>query len=905
MTAKKYIARRIHLVLLCGLMAGGYSNLCAQTQNAAGEARKTDVPGLEIRKLRAKWVDPQAETTDTNKIRRYESMLREGRRLLREYPQAQNAYMVRALMLQGTRGLLVLGAGQIDREQVIDLAEKIVISEAPPAWRLEADVLLTQLSLVQSDGEEDKSVREKIEDFISRYEESSVTPDALMQAAKMADQHGLARFHRGVLDRLEADFVSREGVGGFLYRSGRRVRATGRSLSAMLPRADKTKLILPIDAMGTSTLVLFWDPSNWRSKELFQDMATYFAGNPVDGSGAISIALGNDVDSLKQASDSLDVDFPMGYLAQASEHPLLETYAVRQVPMFYLLGADGRIYENPQEHLGISWKEARNGVEHHARRYWLRRDRVNSARAGLFLVDALAKEAGPGVADFCNEILRARLHLTLEARAEVFGDIAARLMRWKDIPAPGEKLRREVLSWMLLRYVDIQAGRNRISDELRARAKGLESPSDAPVAALAAEGIKALVAAHDSSRPAGVVEAFLGRYETTDLEWAAEILATFIALETGQDGICYRLLAQLQQRDDNPRCMGLLREGFDMVPWAFKARPIRLELKDLEGKSISLPEDLDSSAYLVHFWSADAPIGSQGDYSGLKNADSLYTKREMPEGVRIVSVYVGKDLQVARDQAARHPEWFHTHLPGGWNSQALRALDITRLPSAWLIGNGGAVILDNMAFSLERELPETGKSVSILYHGVRKEDMDDLFTLVYRLDRYMQARQAARALWGKSYQEIMGMNQDHFKRSLVSVLDYGPKQILVKINQRTEEEIIAALDPLPEDVKTLPEDVRKKILGSLDRLARAGERIDHLEEITRRERWKYIRDRHEIDFSQARERLWLLEIHWRDFARRDLPTHLLDGLFERIISKGTTRRKWDMKPSSRKTDNRE
>lgn len=902
MTNRKKQTRRIHLFLLCGLLALGASRLDARTPQAGGGQKDTDVPGQEIRKLRAKWVDPQAETTDTNKIRRYESILREGRRLLREYPQARNAYMVRTLMLQGTRGLLVLGAGQIDREQVIDLARRIVDSQAPPAWRLEADVLLTQLSLVQT-GQEEKSVREKIEDFISRYEESAVTPDALMQAAKMADQHWLSKFHSSLLDRLEADFVSREGVGGFLYRSGRKVRATGRSLHALLPQTDKKQLRLPIDAMGSSTLVLFWDPSNWRSKELFQDMARYFAANPIAGSGAVSIALGNDFDKLQEAAGPVQVDFPTAYLAQASEHPLLETYAVRQVPMFYLLGADGRIYENPQEHLGISWKEARNGVEHHVRRYWLRRDRVNSARAGLFLVDALAREAGPTVSDLCSQILRARLHLAPKVRAEAFGDISARLMRWRELPAPAEKTRREVLSWMLLRYVDIQSGRNRISEDLRRKAESLEAPSDAPVAALAVEGIKALVNAHDSARPAGVIQAFLGRYETTELEWAAEIMGTFIALETGQDGICYRLLAQLQQRDDNPRCMGLLREGFDMTPWAFKARPVRLELTDLEGKRFSLPEGAGASTYLVHFWSEDAPIGSQGDYSGLRNADSLYSKTDMPEGIRVVSVYVGEDLKVARDEAARHPDRLHAYLPGGWDSQALRVLDITRLPSAWLIGSGGAVILDNMAFSLERELPETGKSVSILYHGVRKEDMDDLFTLVYRLDRYMQARQAAKALWGDSYTDVMGMNEAFFKRSLVSVLDHGPKQILGQINQRTEEEIIDALDPLPEDAKTLPEDVRKKILDSLDRLARARERIDRLEEITRRERWKYIHDRHEIDFAQARDQLWLLEIHWQDFAKRDLPTQLLDKLFERIIDKSTTRRKWNLEPSARKTDN--
>lgn len=893
--ASRYSKRLVTLgLVLAAVVLGPSGSVRAQADSEGNTA--SNVPATDIRRLRAKWVEPDADTTDANKIRRYDSMLRTGRALLRESPQASNAYMVRALMLQANRGLLTLSAGDVQREEVIDLAKKIVASQAPPGWRFEADLLLTQLALA-GESPTQKEVREVIERFIARYEETPMTPAALMQAANLAEGYELDKFRRSLLDRLEADFVQREGVGAYLYRSGRKMRSEGRSLRAELPRVDKGLLRLPIDAMGTSTLVLFWDPANRRSVRMFEDTAGYFAAEPVEDARAVTIALGQDTSLIQSRRKEARGALPAAYLAGGSENPLIESYAIRQVPMFYLLGADGRIYENPQEHLGISWKEARGAVEHHARRYWLRRDRINSSRAGLFLVDALARESDPRTAGICREILAARLHLPPAERAKVFGEILQRLSRPEQNASPEVITRRAVLSWILKRYRDIQGRKNRISEEQESLGRGLAADRAQGYTALAVDAIHTLQAAHKSAQPTGLIEAFLAGYEQSEQEWAAEIFGVCIALETGQDAVRSRLLAQLQQRDQTPGAMGFLREGFDKVPWSYKARPVRLELADLQGRPLVLPDDIQARGMLLHFWSDHAPIASRGDYSGLKHADSLYTKTQMPEGIAIVSIYVGKDIRPAKEWAAEHPDWVHAHLPKGAKSEVLGKLDITRLPSAWLVGSDGSVLLDNTAFSLERELPETGKSVSILYHGVRKEDMGDMLTVVHRLHRYMQAREAAKAIWGEEHEEVMGMNQAFFKRSLVSVFDNSLPSVLGRVNRRTQQEIVEALDPLDPEAKRLGEDVKQRILDSTRRLARAQAQVEHIRKITRSDLWPYIRSRHQIDFQEALDRLWRLEIHWGDFHRRRLPTHLLDGLFERVRDNSRTKRKWDIPPS--------
>jgi hypothetical protein len=876
------------MLLSAGLLVLGGQARAQEDQSGLAVSREA------IRALRVKWVEPDAETTDANKIRRYESILRTGRQLIREHPEAENLYMVRALMLQATRGLLILGVDDVDREGVIQLARDIVDLQAPPAWRFEADLLLTQVKAAETYAV-DGDVRELVEPFIARYEQTVMTPHALISAARMADQYDLSRWHRALLDRLEQEFVDRAGVGAFLYRAGRKVRVEGRSFRARLARVDGPTRILPVDVMGRSTLMLIWDPNGRLAKELFKDLAAYMSGDPPPGSQAFTVSITDDLDAIRREAKAAGADMLLAYLKGGADDPLLESYAVRQVPMFYLLGADGRIYENPQEHLGINMKEARTALERHVRLHWLRRDRINTTRAGLFLVDRLALEADDALVPLCRDILRARLHEAPPARAETFKAIAAKVDRVKAPPSGAQRAMRQVLKWMTLRYVDIQEGRNRLSPQVTALAESMDVSEAEGYAKLAIEAIAALHEAHQADEPGRIIERFLTRWELEDGAWAAEVFGLTMSLETAQDDIRARLLAQMQQRPDTPRVMGLLREGFGKAPWPYKARPVSLTFEDLEGRPIAAPADIQAEGFLVHFWSPEAPIGSQGDYRGLRRTDSLYTRKEMSGGIRVVAVCVGKHIEAARALQAEHPDWLHTVLPGGWDSPALRALDVTRLPSAWLVGSAGSVVLDNTHVSLEEDLPATGKSVSILYHGVRKEDMDDWTTVMHRLHRYMQARQIAGALWQEDAEQRMGMNEAYFRRSLRSVFDQSLGHIMARASNRAMDRIVAALDPLEEDAKSLPPETRDRIAAATVPLARTEERLRRLKEMADSELWAYVHRHDRLEISDALDRLWTLEIHWRDYHHKKLPTQLLDQVFQRIDIKSRSRRRWRMR----------
>jgi hypothetical protein len=452
---------------------------------------------------------------------------------------------------------------------------------------------------------------------------------------------------------------------------------------------------------------------------------------------------------------------------------------------------------------------------------------------------------------------------------------------------------------MALRYVDIHEGRNRLSPALDALAGAMDAESAGPYARLAVEAIRALHEAHRADRPGEIIEGFLSRWELEEPAWAAEVFGLTMALETARDDIRARLLAQMQQRPDTPRVMGLLREGFGKAPWPYRARPVSLALEDLAGGEVSLPADVEADGFLVHFWSPEAPIGSRGDYSGLRNTDSLYTRKKMPDGIRVVAVCVGDHPDAARALQAEHPDWVHAMLPDGWSSPALRTLDVTRLPSTWLIGSAGSVVLDNTHVSLERDLPYTARSVSILYWGVRKEDMDDWTTVMHRLHRYMQALRIAEALWGEDADQRMRMNEAYFRRSLRSVFDSSLGHIMAGVNERAMHRIVAALDALPEDAQKLPAEVRDQIAAATAPLARTEQRLRRLKELADSELWAYIRRRHPLEISDALDRLWTLEIHRRDYHNKQLPTHLLDDVFQRIETDSRTKRRWRMRELER------
>jgi hypothetical protein len=847
-------------------------------QDPASPHQAGRVPDTAIRSLRAKWISPEAKRTDADKIRRYESILREGRAIQRRYPQGENLYMVRALMLQATRALLMLNVSDLDREEVIRLAESIVESDAPPGWRIEADVLLTQLELAKRHGE-GQSVRGAIEGFVDRYEDTKVIAQAVMRACDMARMYEDKRLVKGLTRRLQRELIFHPGVGSYLMRNGHRVSPTGRSFRAQLQAIGREPLDLPLEVMGRTTLVFFWDPRSDRNMRLLADAGSYARFNRDRGIRLLGIAMGDDTERIKNAAKQARADILQAYLPEASASPMLETFGVTEIPLILLIGADGKVHSVPRHHTGIRWSDARNEAEEHLQTTWRKRDRLKGARCGMVLLEPISRQGGQELRRLIDEILQARL-LGEPQRSRLFATLQDRAGDLMD-QAPADDVARLVLVRLMLeRWQDLSRDVQHAREAFKAKADSILSDAPDDASALAADYFATLRDVQGGPYSATKIRSFVARHSTGHLAWAAELLATVLGFEAGLDDIHQGYRNELlAERGDVPAVYGFCRDVLDHSPLALLA-PRSIELSDLQGRAVRIPDDFpETEGFVLHFWNEQAPIASAGRYILSKEIESLHTLQASPgKKVRLIAVYVGDNPAAARELADKRPEWIHAQAPKGWHDPLVRQLDIARLPSSWLLGRLGSVLADDTVVDLPDGLEDVCDRGT--FYARNLTGYDDWERNLWRLFAYLQVIKVAPAMFGpEQVEKITRQREDHIERTLSWVKGAG-SEALSREHGRVEKLLKPMIDTRKEAYKPAGEDEKRIVAKIVSRNRSIEKRLRIINELVESDLWDPIRKYGDNPVPGLLEELWMF--HYRDGWLNEHQEEFLDSLFQRV-----------------------
>ncbi len=741
------MAQSIRVTVLAALV------LVLQAATAAGQAEDaidaSRVSAGQIRRLRAKWIEPDAEATETDKIRRYEAMLREGRQILRSQGEAENLYMVQALMLQATRGLLILDAGEIDRQSVMNLAKDIVSSSAPPTWRIEADRLLTQVEMAQaySNGEE---VAQRIEKFAAKYENTDMQAVAIMTAAEMAHRYRKPKLYEAFIDRLKEEMMDFEGVGAFLIRHGQKVPRTGRSFRLRLAKLSGGRMELPLEAMGKTSVIVVWDPGSDRSKRYVGRMASFLAENSSQPLRGIGIAISDNPEAVKQAAEEISADFPQLLLPPEELKSVAEFLGVTEVPFCFVLGADGRIQETPHGHLRMRWSEAEAETRRIVQQGWRKRARLQDVRSGLNLAGLIHPEVGEPLAGAIRELLSARLLPSGKGKSEAMKDVASKLKNLQ-LTKANDQGARDVLLVALERWQALGEDRNRMQSQWSRTAQSALEKVSSDAAKLLAEYF-VLLESLESSEPAQVasdLEEFVLKYDEWGLSVPARIFAVAASCEAGVDATRQRYSHQLSMNfPDHPKSRGFLRDVF-YQKLEYERRQIRdLAFTGLDGKVFRTGQELAGKTCVIHFWSEAGPIGSAGVMKYKSDLRSHYTIQQVPEKEAvIIAVNVDGDMEAAKALARKHPQWHHAICPDGWFDPSLRALDVTMAPSSWILGDRGVMLVnDNEPDYVERLENVVGMSRWLATW--RADTADSWYYQASKTWVALQAYRAERALLG-------------------------------------------------------------------------------------------------------------------------------------------------------------
>jgi thiol-disulfide isomerase/thioredoxin len=251
-------------VCLAGSPAAHAASVAAPASSAAGQV----VPKVAIEAIQAQFSPteqpPSRAEADQILVKHMEKVLELGRDAETMYPGAPNLYVVQQMMLNAAMELAAQQRTPERQQQIVQIAQRIMDSNAPAAEKLQADFFLLREKITQimsgASNQPRSSITGDLRAFLARYENTPVLPKAVAYGVVLADRAQLEAMKKELLDRLEKDFGNNEELKPFLQHYGRGIQkpAPSKTFSAQLIQLNGKKLAVPQDVKAKVIVIDFW-----------------------------------------------------------------------------------------------------------------------------------------------------------------------------------------------------------------------------------------------------------------------------------------------------------------------------------------------------------------------------------------------------------------------------------------------------------------------------------------------------------------------------------------------------------------------------------------------------------------------------------------------------------------------
>lgn len=689
--------------------------ICTGTVRAGNDAPKEGaVPTARLRELRQMMVNVEADAPAAEVRRQLNSVMREGRALLREYRGAENVYVVRHVMLEAARRLLALGE-PVPREEVVGLARDIVEADPPPEWRFSADVLLAQMRAAQA--ADAGEVREALDRFVELYRDQYGRPfaaKALMRAAETADALEVEDAYDDYVGELYGEYSWEPGVVDFLMSEGVRIGGGRHTFAANLPLMDGRTLIMPQETFGDTTVVLFWSARTPRCIEMMEELHDLYKRLKDRGLFVVCISLDGQEDEalVREVLREKDIPWPQVFTGKGPDDPFALHYGIRQVPAPWVVSSVGQTVFKPNRG-APKWRELESELTDAIEEDFRRKLRQWDARSGLWRADAMlaraierAAEPGAVPDDELEELLDAlfRMHMSphmterIEHARSLQADVRELLKSHPEAPNAGDL---KAVQMAILQYRALTEEKPELQDEALSIARELLAAKGTPdVVGLICDYL--LLRGELSGRKDAyrTVDEKAGKlktaYEGRVSRWQLKLVRYMLLTEYGARGWFASSSIQLKrlsrQGRTTPRVAGMVR---CLIGSNTRGRRFRAELERFDGSPLVLPDDLLGKNYVLHFWTMDYPPAAEW-FLPLPpdRVNCVYNKLEpIPErDYVIVGVNLDSDREAVQAYAEKHfPDWIHTYVGEDREHPLVRENDIQALPSSWLVLRNGDI----------------------------------------------------------------------------------------------------------------------------------------------------------------------------------------------------------------------
>ena len=581
------------------------------------------VPAAVLDRLRAQYIpedDKSADLSENDKIRRYQSILREGGWAERQHPGATNLYQVREYLMAAARGIALLSPSDEAEQQLQAIARRQLNSTAPPEPRMLADLILSRQQLGNFTDEPLRQL-ETIQTFLGHYSNSTVAAKSLMiavdliklvnvTAADKAAANRVGALEKMVLNRLESQHRNEPGVLTVLEMAGLR-SFYAQPVKGRLKMLDGSTITLPRDILGRVTVLQFWVAGRdglkntrrpWNElpvsiAEMFKRQYQWHTLATLEANGVEFIGLNLDTNRamMDEALKTLNLPWRQAYNGLGKDDPLFDQRQMRP-PAFWCLSADGRQFINSAfDNLMNDPKYLSEAIGNFAANTYDITLRIRYYRSGEFLLDepAVFPTSSPAEHDVPAdklEALRSRVcrspWITYTPPATNIGWVCSvrqvtavaeadkKAESLQQALALGRAIEQEypraanltlVRNWMLVaaRWLANQRHDAAAAQQARTTAGAIlaSRPADGPALLARYVQLSDQLAQDDRNAPARIAD-FRQTYAKSDLNWAVDMFAILLAVECAEEPTRVAWCKELPDRypAPHPKMRGFLRD---------------------------------------------------------------------------------------------------------------------------------------------------------------------------------------------------------------------------------------------------------------------------------------------------------------------------------------------------------
>lgn len=268
-------------------------------------------------------------------------VIRDAEELLESLKDSPDRFPVLELLFRARQQLITLDDDSEHRKALLETCRELV--QAPDELaelRLEADLLLSQAEIAKQ-GASTEARAKALRPFVARYVDTpagaKVLRLAMLMALELGDNNLVNDLQDMIAERFAGDIdmisFQRDKLGGQVF---------GAPFIGTFERSDDKTVCFPMDALGRSTMLLFWSEKD-GGKQVVEGLAKAALENKELLAGRLEIISFN-LDDLPDAGEAIirshGVNWQVLRLPGGREHPVYKAY-VRQDPRFLSLNPTG------------------------------------------------------------------------------------------------------------------------------------------------------------------------------------------------------------------------------------------------------------------------------------------------------------------------------------------------------------------------------------------------------------------------------------------------------------------------------------------------------------------------------------------------------------------------------------